>query len=68
MKLGKSKFFNIANDILHPLRDNMLSGVIKNLKVHNHAVFASDIVRQNTNIIAQYNTEISLIIYTSPWN
>ncbi len=58
MKLGKSKFFNIANDILHPLRDNMLSGVIKNLKVHDHAVFASDIVRQNTNTIAQCNSEI----------
>jgi hypothetical protein len=58
MKIGKTKFFNIANDIFHPLRNNMVSDVINNLKVHNHAVFASDIVRQNTNTIAQYNSEI----------
>jgi len=58
MKLGKSTFFNIANDIFHPLRNKIVSNVINNLKNHNHAVFASNIVRQNTNTIAQYNTEI----------
>jgi hypothetical protein len=39
-------------------RTKIVSNVINNLKNHNHAVFASNIVRQNTNTIAQYNTEI----------
>jgi len=57
-KLGKTKCTHIGVRFGHPLIFRMRNDVINNLKVHNHVVFASNIIRQNINIIEQYNTEI----------